>query len=73
MSEIKLEIFKELDKLEDAAANVISAKKNSGKQVDLETAILTRQVQALKAANVRANTYINETVAILKKLKKVPK
>ncbi|MDR0319596.1 MAG: hypothetical protein LBH81_02545 [Rickettsiales bacterium] len=70
MQDTKQEIFKELDRLEDAAAALLDAKRNSGRQTDLETAILTRQVQSLSAASERANSYINEAVSILKKLKK---
>ncbi|MDR0449591.1 MAG: hypothetical protein LBG89_04015 [Rickettsiales bacterium] len=73
MNDIKLEIFKELDKMDEAAAGLVDAKNNCGRQTDLETAILTRQVQSLRAANERANSYISEAVSIIKKLKKVKK
>jgi hypothetical protein len=73
VKDAKLEIFKELDRLEEAASALMDAKKNLGRQTDLETAILTRQVQSLKAANQRANTYIVEAVSIMKKLKKAGK
>lgn len=73
MQDIKNEILKELDKLEEVAAVVLDAKQNAHRQTNLETAILNRQVQSLRAANTRAQAYIGETMSILKKLKKAPR
>ncbi|MDR2685530.1 MAG: hypothetical protein LBB23_02010 [Rickettsiales bacterium] len=71
MREIKTEILSELDDLEMAiAARLLVAKRSEPQQTDLETAILSRQVQSLRAANARANAYIGEALVLLKKGKK---
>ncbi len=69
MSDIKQQIFQELNLVEEAAAKLRSVAVNAGKQTDLEVAILTEQVKGLRDKNARATDVINQTIAILKKLK----
>ncbi len=69
MSDIKQQIFQELNLVEEAAARLRSVAVNAGKQTDLEVAILTEQVKNLRDKNERATDFINQTISILKKLK----
>lgn len=69
MSDIKQQIFQELNLVEEAAARLRSMAVNAGKQTDLEVAILTEQVKNLRDKNERATDFINQTISILKKLK----
>ncbi len=69
MADIKQQIFQELSALEDATARLRATAVNAGKQTDLEVAILTEQVRALRDKNARASQLIDESVSILKKLK----
>ena len=69
MSDIKQQIFQELATLEDSAAKLRAVATNAGKQTDLEVAILTEQVRALREKNANATEMINQTISILKNLK----
>ena len=69
MSDIKQQIFQELVALEDSAAKLRAVATNAGKQTDLEVAILTEQVRALREKNANATEMINQTISILKNLK----
>ena len=69
MSDIKQQIFQELNLVEEAAARLRSVAVNAGKQTDLEVAILTEQVKNLRDKNELATDFINQTISILKKLK----
>ena len=68
MSDIKDQIFHELNKLEEVAAGLRATALNAGKQTDLEVAILTEQVRNLRSKNARATELIDQSVEILKKL-----
>ncbi len=70
MADIKQQIFQELSSLEEAAAKLRGTAIHAGKQTDLEVAILTQQVRTLRDKNVRAAEMIDESITILKKLKK---
>ena len=70
MADIKQQIFQELTNLEEAAARLRGTAIHAGKQTDLEVAILTEQVRALRDKNTRAVEMIDKSVSILKKLKK---
>ncbi len=70
MADLKQQIFQELTKLEDAAARLRGTAIHAGKQTDLEVAILTEQVRGLREKNARANEMIDQSLSILKKLKK---
>lgn len=69
MSEIKQQIFNELDSLEESAIKLRSTAVAAGKQTDLEVAILTEQVKNLRDKNARATEIIDQSISILKKLK----
>ncbi len=69
MSEIKQQIFNELDALEESAIKLRSTAVAAGKQTDLEVAILTEQVKNLRDKNARATEIIDQSISILKKLK----
>ncbi len=69
MSDIKQQIFQELNAVEEAAARLRSVAVNAGKQTDLEVAILTEQVKGLREKNERATDLIEQSMSILKKLK----
>jgi hypothetical protein len=69
MSDIKQQIFKELAMLEDTVARLYSTARDAGKQTDLEVAILTEQVKALREKNARANDLIGKSILVLKNLK----
>ena len=69
MSDIKQQIFQELAALEDSAAKLRAVATNAGKQTDLEVAILTEQVRALREKNANATEMINQSISILKNLK----
>ena len=68
MSDIKQQIFNELDNLADMAAKLQSVAINAGKQTDLEVAILTEQVRTMREKNARATDMITSAMDILKKL-----
>jgi hypothetical protein len=70
MADIKQQIFQELSSLEEAAAKLRGTAIHAGKQTDLEVAILTQQVRTLREKNTRAAEMIDESLTILKKLKK---
>ena len=70
MTDIKQQIFQELNHLEEAAARLRGTAIHAGKQTDLEVAILTEQVRNLRDKNQRANELIDKSLSILKKLKK---
>lgn len=69
MADIKQQIFNELSALEEAAARLRGTAVAAGKQTDLEVAILTEQVKALRDKNARAVDLIDKSISILKKLK----
>lgn len=70
MSDLKKQIFQELASLEDAVMRLRGTAINAGKQTDLEVAILTEQVRTLRDKNARATEMIDESISIIKKLKK---
>ena len=70
MADIKQQIFQELTHLEEAAAKLRGTAIHAGKQTDLEVAILSEQVRALRDKNARAVDMIDKSVSILRKLKK---
>ncbi|MCR4917633.1 MAG: hypothetical protein K5912_01670 [Alphaproteobacteria bacterium] len=69
MSDIKEQIFMELDKLEESASSLRATAVNAGKQTDLEVAILTEQVKKLRDKNLKASELIDQTVSLLKNIK----
>ncbi len=69
MSDIKQQIFQELAVLDDMVARLRSTATNAGRQTDLEVAILTEQVRALRDKNARAADMVEQSISILKKLK----
>ena len=70
MADIKQQIFQELTNLEEAAARLRGTAIHAGKQTDLEVAILNEQVRTLREKNARAGAAIDQSISILKKLKK---
>ena len=68
MTEIKQQIFQELNALESAVLGLRSDVSAAGRQTDLEVAILTQQVKTLRAKNARAVEMIDKSVSILEKL-----
>ena len=70
MSDLKEQIFHELANLEEAAARLRGTAIHAGKQTDLEVAILTEQVRSLRDKNARATEMIDESISILRKLRK---
>jgi hypothetical protein len=69
MSEIKNQIYKELDALESAVARLHGAVQTAGKQTDLEVAILTEQVRTLREKNEHAGELVSKSIKILKDMK----
>ena len=69
MTDIKQQIFQELNSLADATARLQGTAVAAGKQTDLEVAILTEQVKTLREKNARAVQLIDKSVSILKGLK----
>ncbi|HIU65411.1 MAG TPA: hypothetical protein IAC63_02100 [Candidatus Enterousia avicola] len=69
MSDIKQQIFSELNAVEEAAARLRSVAVNAGKQTDLEVAILTEQVKGLRERNAKATDMVDRAISILKKMK----
>ncbi len=69
MTDIKQQIFQELNSLAEATARLQGTAVAAGKQTDLEVAILTEQVKTLREKNARAVQLIDKSVSILKKLK----
>ena len=70
MSDIKEQIFQELDSLEIMAQHLRADAQCATKQTDLEVAILTKQVKTLREKNENAKELIDKSVSILEKLKK---
>lgn len=70
MTELKQQIFQELNSLENAVLGLRSDVSAAGRQTDLEVAILTQQVKNLKNKNARAVEMIDKSMSILEKLKK---
>ena len=70
MTDIKQQIFQELSNLEEAVAKLRGTAIHAGKQTDLEVAILNEQVRSFREKNARAVVTIDQTISILKKLKK---
>ena len=68
MSELKQQIFQELNSLENAVLGLRSDVSAAGRQTDLEVAILTEQVKNLRAQRARAIEMIDKSVSILEKL-----
>ncbi|MDE6478015.1 MAG: hypothetical protein K2L95_00990 [Alphaproteobacteria bacterium] len=69
MADIKQQIFQELSALDETVAKLRSVATSASKQTDLEVAILTQQVKNLRDKNAQASDMINQSLAILKKLK----
>ena len=63
-------IFKELDNLEESATRLRATCHATGRQTNLEVAILSQQVAELQNKNQRAAEYIDQAEKILTKLKK---
>ncbi len=70
MSDIKQQIFQELDSLKSLALHLRADATCASKQTDLEVAILTKQVKTLREKNEHARDLIEKSVSILEKLKK---
>jgi len=70
MTDIKQQIFQELDSIEVLAQHLRSDVNSASKQTDLEVAILTKQIKNLREKNERAKSLIEKSVSILEKLKK---
>ena len=70
MTEIKQQIFQELNSLENAVLGLRADVSAAGRQTDLEVAILTQQVKNLRNKNARAVEMIDKSMSILEKLKK---
>ena len=70
MSDIKEQIFQELDSVESLALHLRADANCASKQTDLEVAILTKQVKTLREKNEKAKDLIEKSVSILEKLKK---
>lgn len=70
MTDLKQQIFQELNSLENAVMGLRSDVSASARQTDLEVAILTQQVKNLRAKNARATEMIDKSMSILEKLKK---
>jgi len=70
MTDIKQQIFQELDSVETLALHLRADATCASKQTDLEVAILTKQVKNLREKNERAKNLIEKSVSILEKLKK---
>jgi hypothetical protein len=68
VTDIKSQIFKELDALENGVANLRATARNAGQQTDLEVAILTQQVKTLREKNERADALVGKSIEILNKL-----
>lgn len=69
MSDLKQQILKELSSLEEKVSHLQGAASNAGKQTDLEVAILSKQVDALREKNARADDFIGKAISVLKSLK----
>ncbi len=70
MTDLKQQIFQELNALENAVLGLRSDVSAAGRQTDLEVAILTQQVKNLRAKNARAVEMIDKSMSILEKLKR---
>jgi len=70
MTDIKQQIFQELDSIEAMAGHLRSFATCASKQTDLEVAILTKQINSLREKNEHAKDLIKKSVSILEKLKK---
>ncbi|MFQ6739202.1 MAG: hypothetical protein ACLRFJ_00835 [Alphaproteobacteria bacterium] len=69
MSDLKQQIFQELDNLEKAVSGLQCDADTAGRQTDLEVAILTQQVKNLRAKNMMAVKTIDRSISILERLK----
>ena len=69
MSNIKEQIFQELDSLETLTVHLRADAMSASKQTDLEVAILTKQVKSLRERNDAAKQLIEKSVSIFEKLK----
>lgn len=69
MTDLKQQIFQELNSLENAVLGLRSDVSAAGRQTDLEVAILTQQVKNLRTKNARAVEMIDKSMSILEKLK----
>lgn len=69
MTEIKQQILKELNALEETVLKLRSTAQHAGKQTDLEVAILTEQVKNLREKNAAASKLVEKSIAILRVLK----
>jgi len=70
MTELKQQIFQELNSLENAVMGLRSDVSAAGRQTDLEVAILTQQVKNLRVKNARAVEMIDKSISVLEKLKR---
>ena len=70
MTDLKQQIFQELNSLENAVIGLRSDASAASRQTDLEVAILTQQVKTLRAKNARATEMIDKSMSILEKLKR---
>ena len=73
MTDIKQQIFQELDSVENLALRLRADATCASKQTDLEVAILTKQVKNLREKNEHAKVFIEKSVSILEKLKNLKK
>lgn len=69
MSDVKQQIFQELDALEKAISGLQCDADTAERQTDLEVAILTQQVKSLRAKNMAAVKTIDKSISILEKIK----
>ena len=73
MTDIKQQIFQELDSVESLALHLRADATCASKQTDLEVAILTKQVKNLREKNENAKKLIEKSVSILEKLRNLKK
>ncbi len=66
--DIKLQIFKELDALENGVAKLQDKARNAGQQTDLEVAILTEQVKTLRQNASAADALVVRAIEVLKNI-----
>lgn len=69
MTDLKQQISKELNNLEERVRVLRSVAKNASTQTDLEVAILSQQVKKLQEKNKNADLWIEKSISILKILK----
>lgn len=68
MSDLKQQILKELSFLEEKITNLHATAQDAEKHTDLEVAILTKQVNTLRAKNEKASDFVDKSISILKGL-----